>query len=113
MQPTDRPELGLSSLLAAIFLSLIIAARIAALVVAIRRSRLTPIQCFFWAVAYLLCKFLWRTRWLNELALMAGQGGIIVSNHRSSVDPFFVQTATGRKIHWMVAREYCQHPAFR
>jgi 1-acyl-sn-glycerol-3-phosphate acyltransferase len=64
-------------------------------------------------VAYLLCKFLWRARWLNQPTLAEGQGGIIVCNHRSSVDPFFIQTATGRKIHWMVAREYCEHPAFR
>jgi 1-acyl-sn-glycerol-3-phosphate acyltransferase len=79
----------------------------------VARSGLTPVQCLFWSVAYLLCKFLWRTRWINQLTLPGGKGGVIVCNHRSSVDPFFIQTATGRKIHWMVAREYCQHPAFR
>jgi 1-acyl-sn-glycerol-3-phosphate acyltransferase len=66
-----------------------------------------------WGGAYLLCKFLWRARWLNEPPLAKGQGGVIVCNHRSSVDPFFIQTATGRKIHWLVAREFCEHPAFR
>ena len=74
---------------------------------------MNPFQCLLWAVAYLLCKLLWRTRWPGWLPLEDGQGAVIVCNHRSSVDPFFVQTATGRKIHWMVAREYCEHPAFR
>jgi 1-acyl-sn-glycerol-3-phosphate acyltransferase len=74
---------------------------------------MNPFQCLLWATAYLLCKFLWRTRWLNQPPLAEGQGAVIACNHRSSVDPFFVQTATGRKIHWMVAREYCEHPAFR
>jgi 1-acyl-sn-glycerol-3-phosphate acyltransferase len=74
---------------------------------------MSPLQCILWAIAYLLCKFLWRTRWLNRPELPRGQGAIIVCNHRSSVDPFFVQASTGRKIHWMVAREYCESPAFR
>ncbi|HMC11137.1 MAG TPA: lysophospholipid acyltransferase family protein, partial [Pirellulaceae bacterium] len=98
---------------AVVFFLLLVVVPLVALVVVVARSRLSPIQCFLWAVAYLLCKFLWRARWLNEPTLAEGQGGIIVCNHRSSVDPFFIQTATGRKIHWMVAREYCQHPAFR
>lgn len=37
---------------------------------------------------------------------------ILVANHRSSVDPFFVQLAAGRRVHWMVAKEYCQHAIF-
>jgi 1-acyl-sn-glycerol-3-phosphate acyltransferase len=105
--------LNISTIAAAVFLVLVVIAPVIVLSVAVVRSRLSPIQCCLWGVAYLLCKFLWRTRWLNKPPLAAGQGGIIVCNHRSSVDPFFVQTATGRKIHWMVAREYCQHPAFR
>jgi 1-acyl-sn-glycerol-3-phosphate acyltransferase len=47
------------------------------------------------------------------LRLAGDQGAVIVCNHRSSVDPFFLQTATSRKTHWMVAREYCEHPALR
>jgi len=105
--------MGLSSLLAALFLLLAIVAPIAAIVVAAGRSRLTLFQGFLWTAAYLLCKNLWRARWLNEFPLVAGQGGVVVCNHRSSVDPFFIQTATTRKIHWMVAKEYCEHPAFR
>jgi 1-acyl-sn-glycerol-3-phosphate acyltransferase len=74
---------------------------------------MNPFQWFLWIVAYLLCRLLWRTRWHNRPSLVEGQGAIIVCNHRSSVDPFFIQAATTRKIHWMVAREYCQHPALR
>lgn len=98
---------------AATFFVLVAAALVATLFASLRRSELSPLQCILWAIAYLLCKFHWRTRWLNQPQLPRGQGGIIVCNHRSSVDPFFVQTATGRKIHWMVAREFCEHPAFR
>lgn len=112
MEPAQGTDFSLSQFAAAMVLLLVVALPILALIVRISRSRLTPLQCFLWAVAFLLCKFLWRTRWLNGLPLPTGRGGIIVCNHRSSVDPFFVQTATGRKIHWMVAREYCQHPAF-
>lgn len=76
-------------------------------------ARMSPTQRLLWGLAYLLVKFRWRTRWEGTLSLAEGQGAIIVSNHRSSVDPFFIQTASGRKIHWMVAREYCEHPVFR
>jgi 1-acyl-sn-glycerol-3-phosphate acyltransferase len=83
------------------------------LVVMLARSRMNPLQCLLWGLAYLLCKFHWRTRWENPLPVDDGQGAVIVCNHRSSVDPFFVQMATGRKVHWMVAREFCEHWAFR
>src|SRR5438067_789816 len=113
MQPAQGTDFSLPQFAAAIVLLIVVAFPVVALIVALCRSRLTAVQCFLWGIAFLLCKFLWRTRWLNELPLPTGLGGIIVCNHRSSVDPFFVQTATGRKIHWMVAREYCEHPAFR
>jgi 1-acyl-sn-glycerol-3-phosphate acyltransferase len=79
----------------------------------LRPRRMNLFQAFLWGIAFLLCKLLWRARWLNRLNIDEGRGAIIVCNHRSSVDPFFLQTATGRKIHWMVAREYCEHPALR
>jgi 1-acyl-sn-glycerol-3-phosphate acyltransferase len=95
------------------FFLLLLAAPFVWLAVALHRSRLNAVQCLLWAGAYLLCKFWWRARWVNRFPLADNQGGVIVCNHRSSVDPFFIQTATGRKIHWLVAREYCEHPAFR
>jgi len=105
--------LTITAFIAAVFLLFLLIAPLVWLIVALRRSRLNAFQCLLWAGAYLLCKFWWRTRWINQLRLADGQGGVIVCNHRSSVDPFFIQTATGRKIHWLVAREYCEHPAFR
>lgn len=102
----------MSQLAALAFLVLLAAAPVVGLVVVLVRSKLSPLQCFLWAAAFLLCKFLWRTRWATPLALAEGRGAIIACNHRSSVDPFFVQMATGRKVHWMVAREFCEHFAF-
>jgi 1-acyl-sn-glycerol-3-phosphate acyltransferase len=105
--------LNLAQIASAAFLVLLAAALLVAIVIALLRSPLTPIQSLLWAIAFLLCKFRWRTQWAGPLLVPDGQGAVIVLNHRSSVDPFFVQTATGRKIHWLVAREYCEHPAFR
>jgi 1-acyl-sn-glycerol-3-phosphate acyltransferase len=105
--------LNLPQFAAIAFLALLILAPLVALGVVMARSRMNPLQCGLWVVAYFLCKFLWRTRWPGWLRLPPGRGAIIVCNHRSSVDPFFVQTGTGQKIHWMVAREYCEHFAFR
>jgi 1-acyl-sn-glycerol-3-phosphate acyltransferase len=104
--------LTVTQLAAAIFLVLVAAAPVVIVAVMLARSRMNPFQCLLWGVAYLLCKFLWRARWHNRLPLLDDQGAVIVCNHRSSVDPFFIQMATGRKVHWMVAREYCEHPAF-
>jgi 1-acyl-sn-glycerol-3-phosphate acyltransferase len=61
----------------------------------------------------LLTSLLWRTSAPRDVPLPPGRGGVIVCNHRSSVDPFFVQRSTQRPIHWMVAREYVEHPALR
>ena len=97
MERVDAKGFFLSpSLLAAVLLTLVAIVPLAALIVRVARSELSPLQCCLWGAAYVLCKLLWRARWLNELPLAAGQGGIIVCNHRSSVDPFFIQAATGR-----------------
>ena len=61
-----------------------------------------------------LTRVLWRCTVSGPLPVKCGQGAVVVCNHRSSVDPFFVQLAAGtRRIHWMVAREFVEHPAFR
>ncbi len=103
----------LSTTAAVLFLVAVVAAPLAAVAWGLTKSALSPTQCLLWGIAYLLVKFRWRTRWEGTLPVADDQGAVIVCNHRSSVDPFFLQTATGRKIHWMVAREYCEHPAFR
>lgn len=104
--------MNLSQFAAIAFLVLLVLTPLVALGIVVSRSRMNPLQCLLWAIAYLLCKFLWRTRWPGWVSLPPGQGAILVCNHRSSVDPFFIQTGTSQKIHWMVAREFCEHPAF-
>jgi 1-acyl-sn-glycerol-3-phosphate acyltransferase len=93
-------------------LAIFVIAPLAMFVVWWRPTGLGPLQAVLWLMALVLVKTLWRTRWVGALPLNDGQGAVIACNHRSSVDPFFIQTATTRKIHWMVAREFCEHPAF-
>src|SRR5262245_20594812 len=100
-----------STAAAIFFLLAVIAAAALALLPRLGRGPMSPTQRVLWGLAYLLVKLRWRTQWEGKLPVEEGRGGVIVCNHLSSVDPFFIQTATGRKIHWMVAREYCEHPA--
>jgi 1-acyl-sn-glycerol-3-phosphate acyltransferase len=71
-----------------------------------------PIDSLIYLLALLLAKLLWRVR-VPGFPLPADQGAVIVCNHHSSVDPFFIQIVVGRYVSWMVAREYCEHIAFR
>ncbi|ADB17141.1 phospholipid/glycerol acyltransferase [Pirellula staleyi DSM 6068] len=82
------------------------------MIVNMARSRMNPLQCVLWVLAWLIAKLWWRAQLPGPVPLPENVGAILVVNHRSSVDPFFVQTATGRKVHWMVAREYCESAAF-
>ena len=86
---------------------------VAWIVFVLARRPLTPLQNFLLFVNRLLTSLLWRTSAPSDVPLPPGRGGVIVCNHRSSVDPFFVQRSTQRPIHWMVAREYVVHPALR
>ena len=36
---------------------------------------------------------------------------MIVCNHIGPIDPSFIALATDQIVHWMVAKEYCVHPA--
>lgn len=61
-------------------------------------------------VILVFVRVLWRAQ-VPPFPLPPGQGAVIVSNHRSSIDPFFIQIVANRYVRWMVAREYCEHPA--
>jgi len=74
--------------------------------VLLRRSPFTPVQSCLYAVNLLLTRLLWRVRINGRLPVSPGEGAVIVSNHRSSVDPTFLVLATDRVVHWMVAKEY-------
>jgi 1-acyl-sn-glycerol-3-phosphate acyltransferase len=68
----------------------------------------------FYQLAMLIARVQWRCTVIRPVQLLADQGAVIVTNHRTSVDPFFIQVAIGaRRVHWMVAKEYVLHPAFR
>ena len=101
----------LSQVAAALFLLALVIAPLAAAAVLMARSRFSPLQSVLWVLALALVKLRWRAVWHGKLNLPEGQGAVLVCNHGSSVDPFFIQTTTGRKVHWLVAREYCQRGA--
>jgi 1-acyl-sn-glycerol-3-phosphate acyltransferase len=75
-----------------------------------KRSPLTFVQLLMWSVNYIITRLLWGTRIEGEIQVTPGQGAVIVANHRSSIDPSFVQIALRRVVYWMVAREYCEAP---
>jgi len=68
-------------------------------------------QATIYFLALVLTRILWRTQ-VPPFPLPRNQGAVIVCNHRSSVDPFFLQIVVQRYVRWLVAREYCEHPAF-
>lgn len=71
-------------------------------------SVFSPAQAFVYFLATIFVRFQWRTRVEGTLTIPEGSGAVIVCNHRSSLDPFFVQTNFHRPIYWMVAREFCE-----
>jgi 1-acyl-sn-glycerol-3-phosphate acyltransferase len=80
-------------------------------VVLLRRSPFNLLQSLLFGINYLMARILWRARVVGKLPLVDGEGGVVVSNHRCPADPSFVYLITSRMVHWMVAREYCVHPA--
>lgn len=74
-----------------------------------QRLRLTAMQSFWYGVNVVLCRVLWRARISGPLPVAPRQGAVVVSNHRSPVDPCFIELTTTRPVHWMVAKEYCNH----
>ncbi len=91
-------------------LAVIVVAFVLWLVYILIFSRFAPYQAFFWGVGYLFVKLQWRAKLPPSLLVPDDQGAVLVCNHRSSVDPFFLQMVSHRKIYWMVAREYVTHP---
>src|SRR5688500_1035048 len=98
-------------ILSRLFLATVFVAPFVALAIDMARSRYNPAQYVCWNAARLLTRLRWGARTVGEFPIPDGRGAIIVCNHRSSIDPFFVQTSLFRKAHWMVAKEYVEHPA--
>lgn len=99
-------------LLATLFLFALVLAVVAWAANGFRRSPYTFAQTLLYLPAMVLVKIQWRASLPPGLPLRPDEGAVIVSNHRSSVDPFFVQVIAQRDVHWMVAKEYCDSKAF-
>ena len=93
-----------------VLLALLLLVAAGAVIYVARHSDYTVVQSALWLIAKVLVRTLWRTRVENRLPRLDGCGGVVICNHRSSVDPFFVQTSVYRVIHWMVAKEYFRLP---
>ncbi len=94
------------------------------------KGRYTPWERLLYAPVYALARILWRveivwgevgwgaSNWNANpskdclLAERLPGGALLVANHRCSLDPFFVQLISGKRVHWMVAGEYFRHPLF-
>ena len=83
------------------------------IVVMMRRSPFSPIQSTLYALNYAITRVLWRVQIHGAFPIPPGQGAVIACNHRCPLDPSFIALTVPRVVHWMVAKEYCEHPAFR
>lgn len=89
------------------WIAIVITGLAAWVVILKRRTEYTLVQFFLDRIVFILLQFLWRTKTPAELPLARDKGGVIIANHRSSADPFFIHRAARRRVRWMVAREYC------
>lgn len=76
-----------------------------------RRSSYTLMQSALLTWNWMMTRLLWRATVVGRLPVAKNQGAVIVCNHRSPTDPGFIALAADRIVHWMVAKEYCNHPA--
>ena len=83
------------------------------IVLMLRRAPFSPMQSFLYAINYVVTRILWRARTRQKFPIAPGQGAVIICNHRCPLDPSFIALTVPRVVHWMVAREFCEHPAFR
>ncbi len=75
-----------------------------------RRLGYTRMQYVLYVIWRGYVHFVWRATIDRPARLVPGRGAILIANHRSSVDQFFVQLATSRVVRWMVAREFFNIP---
>ena len=92
-----------------LFLALVLSAGVAWAFVTIRQVRCTLAQAPLYFIGFLFVNFLWRAKLVRPANWDASEGAVVVANHTSSVDPFFVQMACDRVVHWMIAREFVEH----
>jgi 1-acyl-sn-glycerol-3-phosphate acyltransferase len=56
---------------------------------------------------------MWRARIRGRISIPKDQGAVIVCNHASAVDPWFVFLASDRLVSWMIAAEYTKMRSMR
>jgi 1-acyl-sn-glycerol-3-phosphate acyltransferase len=95
------------SVVAIVLLALVVAAVVWHF---LRRYRLSLAEAGLYFLNVLLARILWGTRVDGTIDLQPGQGAIFVCNHRSSIDPLFLQMLIPRAIHFLVAKEYVGAP---
>jgi 1-acyl-sn-glycerol-3-phosphate acyltransferase len=76
----------------------------------IRSGPYNVMQTIIVFINILLTRVLWRVQVQGQIPEVGKKGGILICNHRSSVDPFFIQLVAVRTVHWFVAREYFKVP---
>ena len=70
------------------------------------RSPYNVRQSIIYFVNVLLTRLLWRTEVPRKLPVGENQGVVLFCNHRSTIDPCFLQLAAQRVVHWLVADEF-------
>jgi 1-acyl-sn-glycerol-3-phosphate acyltransferase len=76
----------------------------------LRRSPYTTVQTILLTLNMLVTRILWRAEVVGSFAIPHGQGAVLISNHRCPLDPGIIALGVDRVMHWMVAKEYCDHP---
>ena len=97
--------------MSAVVLTVIVGVPLLRFILHFRRLHYTWPQFPIYVLHIFYNRIIWRTTFSGPLPVVRGQGALIVSNHTSSIDPSFVQMATDRLAHWLVAREYFVVPA--
>ena len=77
-----------------------------------RRRTYTLRQFPIYMFSLVITRVLWRAKVEGRVSIAAGQGAVIVCNHLGPVDPAFIALASGRQVHWMVAKEYVESPLY-
>ena len=62
------------------------------------RSPFPPVTATLYFLNLLLTRLQWSANAVKSLPIEKDRGAVIISNHRSSVDPFFVQMNTSSRL---------------
>jgi len=95
-----------TEVLSGVILLAMVAALAARLWLAYRRTRFTLAQLPLILFCHFICRLMWGLRIQGRIPVERLNGAVIVANHRSPFDPWFIEVSLDRIAHWMVAGEY-------